>query len=481
MSVHILFDQPGKDGTDPIDAAATPYEVLRQRHMQDMRVAFPAAMERLGWSARQLEAERTQRLRKLLRIAKEQSAWHRGRLQHIDPDTFTEAQLQDIAPMTRAHLMDHFDEIVTDPRLTLAAANAHLDALQSDAYLLDRYHVSASSATGGRRGVMVHDWEGWADGSSGFARHLVRLSRSVAPGRPIVGAVIGSQNPMHVSSAMPQTFSDASSANWHRFPVTLPFDAIIDGLKRTQPIVLMSYPTMLRELALAAQSGSLEVSPLAIVSTAEPLLPEIRDAVAAAWPQSRLLNFWGMTEAFPGAFSCGVGHGMHLSDDLLIVEAVDAEGRPVAPGTRSTKIFVTNLYNATPLPIIRYEVTDEVTFIAEPCACGSAHRRIEDVLGRLDDVFAYSDAVAVHPSIFRRYLSYLPQVLEYQVTQTPQGAAIAIRCESDVDVVGLSDSMAEDLQRLGVANASVEISRVEHIERPRSGKFKRFVPLPARS
>ena len=93
---------------------------------------------------------------------------------------------------------------------------------------------------------------------------------------------------------------------------------------------------------------------------------------------------------------------MHLSEDLVIVEPVDEQGRPVAPGDRAAKVYLTNLFNRV-LPLIRYEITDEVTILTEPCPCGSAHRCVADIQGRLDDVFVY-DGRRVHPHVFRSAL-----------------------------------------------------------------------------
>ena len=45
------------------------------------------------------------------------------------------------------------------------------------------------------------------------------------------------------------------------------------------------------------------------------------------------------------AIGCFKGTGMHLSDDLVIVEPVDANGDPVPSGVRSHKVYVTNLFN----------------------------------------------------------------------------------------------------------------------------------------
>ena len=60
-----------------------------------------------------------------------------------------------------------------------------------------------------------------------------------------------------------------------------------------------------------------------------------------------------------GLFANGCAHGIHLPDDLCLVEIVDRDGRAVPPGQPGQRILVTNLYNPA-LPLIRFEVTDEV-------------------------------------------------------------------------------------------------------------------------
>ncbi len=122
---------------------------------------------------------------------------------------------------------------------------------------------------------------------------------------------------------------------------------------------------------------------------------EIREELAQAW-RVPVLNYYACSEAGAVAISCHRGgDGLHLADDLLIVEPVSSRGHPVAPGERADKIYITNLFNHT-LPLIRYEITDEVTLLDEPCSCGRGHRLIADPQGRLDDTFGYG-TVAVHP------------------------------------------------------------------------------------
>ncbi|PWT76598.1 MAG: AMP-dependent synthetase [Proteobacteria bacterium] len=454
------------------------YETLRQRHIQDMRARVPHALERLSWTAERLKVERNERLRQLVRFAKEHSVWHRTRLKNVDSDRITEDSIRDIPPMTKRDLMENFDAIATDPRVTLDICEAHLATLKSDAYLMDRYHVNASGGSSGRRGLAVFDWEAWTEFYLMFMRQLIhwRISSSGLRNRPIVGAAVAAQDPTHASGSLPVTFSDASTSVWHRFPVTLPLDEIVEGLNRVQPEAIVGYPSLVHQLAFAAQRGALQISPGLIVCSSEPLLPEIRAAVGEAW-RAPILNNWASTEAGAMASSCGKGPGLHLSDDVLIVEAVDAQGRPVGLGNRSAKVLVTPLFNPSPLPVIRYEITDEITLLDEPCPCGSAHRLVADIEGRLDDMFEYPGRTSVHPHIFRSRLGKERYIVEYQVRQTARGADIDVHCNGPVELDRLRSALIDDLRRVGLPESEIAIALVGRIERPASGKLKRFVPL----
>jgi phenylacetate-coenzyme A ligase PaaK-like adenylate-forming protein len=459
------------------ERTASSYETLRQQHLRDMRARIPEIVQRLEWPAERLKAERLRRLRELVRIAKHGSAWHRTRLARVDPERLTEESLQDIPPMTKEDLMGNFDAISTDPRLTLDLAETHLAGLRSDAYLLDRYHAIASGGSSGRRAVAVHGWDAWAEGYIVFIRYVIslRMRDRALRDRPIVGAMVAAQDPTHATGALPLTFNDPASAVWHRYPVTTPLERIIEGLNALRPDVLSAYPSLLHQLAFAAHDGGLRIAPRFLFCTSEPLLPEIRAQVKAVWPVP-LINMWATTEAGPLASSCGEGSGLHLCEDTVIVEPVDHAGQTTRAGERSAKVLATPLFSPAPMPLIRYEITDEVTPLEEPCACGSAHRRVADVQGRLDDSFAYG-AAHVHAHMFRSRLGKERHIVEYQVRQTPAGAQVAVRCNGSVDLAGLQDGLVVELQRAGLPAPEVEVRPVESIDRPPSGKLKRFVPI----
>ena len=351
-------------------------------------------------------------------------------------------------------------------------------AVSTGSYLLDEYTAVTSGGSTGERGVFVYDWDGWTTFWLSVFRYLQR-SKQKDPefaDRPVVQAWVAAAHFSHATAALSRTFSGPDLVNV-RFPVTLVTERMVAGLNAAQPDWLVAYPSALHVLSVEARAGALRIAPRRVMSTAEPLLPEIRAAAEEVWGVS-VGNVWGASEVGIAASPCEDSRS-HLSDDLLIVEGVDEDGRPVAPGERSAKVYVTNLFNRA-LPLIRYEITDEVTILTERCPCGSAHRCVADIQGRLDDVFCY-DGRRVHPHVFRAALCRHAGVVEYQVRQTPKGASVAVRRGAPVDLQRLGAEIADALAGLGLTRPDVHVTAVEQLERqPGAAKLRRFVPLEVR-
>lgn len=452
------------------------YEELHQRHLADAAALGPAMVERLDWPEDRLAEFRLGELRKLVKVAKDLSPWHRRRLADVEPADVDETNLAQLPVMTKADLMDNFDEIVTDDRLRLQVVEDHLETLTGDAYLFDRYHAIATGGASGRRAVIVYDWDGWTTAYLSIARHELRARRldPALAAAPPVSAMVAADHPTHASSAVSHSFGAPGSAWRHRVPVTLPLAEIVAGLNEIAPTTLVGYPSALRPLTDEVAAGRLTIRPLRLLSGGEPLLPETRQALEDTWGIP-VINFWGASEIGLTAISCGEGPWLHLYEDTVIVEPVDATGVAVAPGARSEKLYATNLYNHA-LPFIRYEITDQVTLLDRPCPCGAPGRLIEDPQGRLDEVFDY-DGLVVNPHVFRSLLGRRRQIIEYQVRQTASGADVAIRASADVDLVALGNELAAALGRLGLRDARITVAATDAVDRSIAGKLRRFVPL----
>lgn len=449
---------------EPADDAA-----LRALHREDQRQLSMRYLQRLNWSRERLDDERRRRLRELVAIAQERSPWHRRRLARFDAATLREGDLSQLPVMTKEDVMANFDDIATDRRLTLARVESHLSGLDATPrYLLERYQTVVSGGSSGVRGVFVYDWRGWASCYAGVFRYFTRDFG----GRPISVAVVAAGSAAHISRAMVHTFSDPATIRIHPVPITLPTQRVVAGLNGIQPEALITYPSGLVHLVEAARAGALTIAPRCIITAGEPLTAEVRRAAESTF-DARVLNWWVSTEAGPMGIGCGHGPWMHTSDDLIILEPVDEQGRAVPTGVRSAKVLLTILYNHA-LPLIRYELTDEVTVLDQACPCGSSHALVEDVQGRRDDSFCY-DGVVVHPHVFRSILGRTQGVIEYRVIQTRRGAQVEIRGEADRR--RLRRQLTEALNTLGVYQSEVSVVTAPAFERQPTGKIKRFIAL----
>ena len=433
---------------------------------------MPQHIERLIWPRQRIQAERQRALRATLQVAKERSPWYAQRLAHIDPANATEADLDLIPPMTKDDLMANFDAILTDRALSQDMVESHLDRLSEDAYLLDRYHVFASGGSSGRRGVFVYDWAGWLICGLSIARFRTRAFRVAGVGRGDLVVQVAGGKASHMTYAMSSTFG--ASTGMVAVPATLPRDEIVSRLNELQPAALAGYPSALYSLAREAAAGRLRIAPRFVNTGSEPLLPEMRAVIEEAWGR-KVLNIYGTSEGAT-ASGCGAGPGLHLNEDFCIFEPVADNGQPVAPGERAARMYITRLYNDVQ-PLIRYEMTDEVTLLDEKCNCGSGMQLITDIGGRSDDAFTYASGLVVHPITFRSPLGRERNVIEYQVRQTARGASIHLGADGPVDVGNLQGTIERELAALGLLQPEVTVTLVDGFERLSTGKLKRFFPL----
>jgi phenylacetate-coenzyme A ligase PaaK-like adenylate-forming protein len=294
---------------------------------------------------------------------------------------------------------------------------------------------------------------------------------------PIRVASLASVNPVHMGGALNACFSQPNLVRMVPVGLSRPISEIVDLLNHLDPQVLAGYASVLHELALQKLGGALRIQPTSIESVGEPLLPEARARIEEAfgvWVN----NLWGSTEGGYLASSYPRTEGLVINEDVCVLEPVDERNRPVPPGQRAAKVLVTNLLNRA-MPLIRYEITDEVTLL-EPLPDGPWHgRRVADIQGRQDDAFHYAGGVFVHPHLFRSVLTRVADVAEYQVVQTAEGAEVAIVGGEQLDPSEVAQSLESELKRAGLAGAAVRVSRVDRLERHAySGKLRRFVPLP---
>jgi len=447
------------------------YEQLVRRQRAALQDAYLKGVRRLRWDAGRLAAERERRLRELLVYAAEHSPFWRERLAGRDLANFTEADLPSLPVLTRAEMMAEFDRVVTDPRLTLARIQRHLDLPDGDrGYMADEYQAIITSGYIGTQAVHVYGWDEFVT----FVMQGSRWTGRRGEDPEAVLAQAFATSTRHESGIF-HDFStfESGGPQSHCSGGTQPLDEIVDGLNNASPPVqaLQAWPSLMRELALEAIAGRLTIKPTWVSVAGEVCTPPVREAIRSAWG-IETSEFWGCSEG-TYAFPCGVGEGMHVADDLVILEPADADGNVVPYGQPAERLLYTNLFNKTQ-PLIRYDLVDAVTMSDEPCPCGCAHRRITAVHGRIDGTFQYDNGSAVPRAALEQTVLATAGVANFFVGKTQRGVDVSVVTDGSSDLQRLRTELTDVLRRHGGPDSDVVVQEVDSIDRLWSGKSKQF-------
>ena len=297
--------------------------------------------------------------------------------------------LRDLPVVSRAQLMERFDDWVTDPRLTLDALRAFTaDPSRIAQPWQGRYMVWESSGTSGQPGIFVQDAQAMAvyDALEALRRCAPRpLARWMDPlclaeRIAFVGATSG-HFASYVSVQRLRALNPWLAGNTRSFSIQVSAPELVAALNDFAPTVLATYPTAAALLADEAGRGALRIAPREVWTGGETLSATVRAHIEQGLG-CPVRNSYGASEFFTMGWECAHGH-MHLNADWVILEPVDEHHRPVPAGQPSCSALLTNLAN-TVQPLIRYDLGDQVTLQAGRCGCGSPLPVIQ-VQGRQDD------------------------------------------------------------------------------------------------
>jgi len=162
---------------------------------------------------------------------------------------------------------------------------------------------------------------------------------------------------------------------------------------------------------------------------------------------------------------------LEISEDVLVVEVVDEQGRPAPAGTPGAKVLVTNLVNNAQ-PLIRYEISDVVTLADGPNPSGRPYRRIASIDGRCMDTLYLpgrgGGQVAMHPSGLGPAFASLPDVRQYQILHDQHGLhvrAVLVEGASAATPARLRQALVEAIEAVGAVAPAIEVVQVTALER----------------
>jgi phenylacetate-CoA ligase len=160
-------------------------------------------------------------------------------------------------------------------------------------------------------------------------------------------------------------------------------DRFVARMRGFRPRFLHGYSQAVALLARHIEEQRLRPPRLeGITVTAEPITPEQRRTVAAAFG-CPVHSIYGTREFGFLAAECTEHRGMHLNPLSCYVEFLRADGSPAAPGEPG-QVIVTDLLNRA-LPLIRYRIGDVGVPSPHGCPCGSSIPAMEIAAGRETD------------------------------------------------------------------------------------------------
>lgn len=418
------------------------------------------------WTREQLEAHQAQSLGQLREYIYGRSPFyqrfHRGLM---------DRPLHELPVLTKAMMMEHFDDLVTDRTIRLEDIRAHITVLEGDQRYLDRYWVTATSGSTGQPGIFLFNRAEWATVIASFARGQEWGGLKVDLRHRRKMAIVSSTSFLHMSFRVGLTVQSPWISTL-RLAAAEPLPSIVQQINDFQPDILIAYASMARILAEEQHAGRLQIRPTVIFTSSEVLTDETRRRVEDAWGKV-LFNEYAATESGGLAAERSDHRGLYLFEDLVIFEVVDTENRPVPSGVYGDKVLLTALFNRTQ-PLIRYELHDSVRLASEPPLSESPFALIESIQGRTEDILYLpgltGGEIAVHPNVFHQIMDTVP-TNGWQVVQGSNRLTLLISdLRETFEDEALVSQLRNALTQQGGVVPPITVQRVATIPKGAGGK-----------
>jgi phenylacetate-CoA ligase len=193
-----------------------------------------------------------------------------------------------------------------------------------------------------------------------------------------------------------------------------------DSIQRYRPTALVAVPSFLLKLIEYAEQSGIDVNSSGIkraicigesVRTSDFDLSVIGKKIREKW-DIQLYSTYASTEMQTAFTECVHGVGGHHHPELIIVEMLDENDRPVASGNAG-EITITTL-GVEGMPLLRYKTGDVAVAYTDRCACGRTTMRIGPVLGRKQHLIKLK-GTTLYPNGIFEILNEISAVREYVV------------------------------------------------------------------
>lgn len=201
-----------------------------------------------------------------------------------------------------------------------------------------------------------------------------------------------------------------------------------DTINRLHPDTIMCVPSFILRLVEYAEANGIDYrssSIRRIIGIGEGLREQdfslnlLGRRIREKWDVD-LFATYSSTEMGATFSECPYGCGGHIHPELIIVEIIGEDNRPVPDGEVG-EVVVTTL-GVEGMPLLRFRTGDLSSKRVGKCACGRNSFRLTPIVGRKNNMIKYKGTTLYPPAVFD-VLDNTPYVLNYvvEVGMTPAG------------------------------------------------------------
>jgi phenylacetate-coenzyme A ligase PaaK-like adenylate-forming protein len=416
-------------------------------------------------SREQIEGNQQRKFRELVEFARHRSPFYRDMIAqlHIDP---ANCSVDDFPVLTKHDVIEHFDRIVTDSRITRRRVEQFLEQSTDPTELLDgEFHVVHTSGTSGAVGYYVFSHDAWIKGSS----HVVRVSplslcrKRIAYISVIHGHFAGVSLMLTGNHGTNNLFY-----NVRPFDVNMPIAPLLESLTEFQPHVLAGPAGVLKILAEAQEAGRLCIRPVFVSNGGEPLTAVTKDYLTRVF-RAPVSSIYASSEHLYMGLQFPDSDGMYLLEDDLIFEL------------HSDHTCVTNLFNYS-MPLIRYRM-DDVLVPDEANDGRFPFTKVKELVGRSEEAPVFTNQHGeddfIHPFMILEF--FVRGLLAWQIVCLGK-TSFVFRAQYEPSLSdqekqaarrGIFERMRSILVQKEMENVTFEVEEVDALQvDPRSGKFR---------
>ena len=201
-----------------------------------------------------------------------------------------------------------------------------------------------------------------------------------------------------------------------------------DTIERLHPTAIMCVPSFILHLIEYAEQHHIDYrhsSIRKIIGIGEGLRDQqfrlnlLGQRIHDKWPEVELYATYSSTEMSATFSECEHGCGGHVHPELIIVEIIGDDDKPVPDG-QPGEIVITTL-GVEGMPLLRFRTGDLAAKVVEPCACGRNSYRLTPLIGRKHNMIKLK-GTTIYPPAINDVLDNTPFVGNYVVVVRPSDA-----------------------------------------------------------